>query len=104
MSNDHERGLAGKVALVTGGSRAFFRGMTTPRTWQAAWPLTIVLTVLHSTTSLSQLSAAFAELSWGLSRVSDHRQNNLIIFLLSSLKIHLAHQIAVAQSLTWPLR
>src|SRR6266446_5239878 len=25
-------------------TRAFFRGMTTPRTWQAAWPLTIVLT------------------------------------------------------------
>ncbi len=41
-------------------TRAFFRGMTTPRTWQAAWPLTIVLTMSHSTTSLSQLSAAWS--------------------------------------------
>jgi hypothetical protein len=29
-------------------------------TWQAAWPLTIVLTMSHSTTSLSQLSAAWS--------------------------------------------
>src|SRR5258705_13750512 len=41
-------------------TRAFFRGMTTPRTCQAAWPLTIFLTFAHSTTTLAQLSAAWA--------------------------------------------